>query len=122
MCRADTVQGAALPVPLCRNAYRSIRMFHHLLLKFDCVWHRGSTPLRCMHVQTACGLRNGFEFTVQLQMETTAIKLVLHASDQRLVHCGDQGTQPLRKAHFDWVTEAGSKEHQIVVRCWHLAG
>ena len=68
-----------------------------------------------MWLQTACGLRNGFEYTVQLQMETTAMKLVLHEGDQRLVHAGDKGMEAFRKAHFDWVTEAGSKERRIVV-------
>ena len=53
---------------------------------------------------------------MQMQMEGAAMRLVLHEGDQRLVHDSEQGVQAFRKAHFDWITEAGSKEHRIVVR------
>ena len=71
---------------------------------------------RCCCAQTACGLRNGFEYTVGLQMESAALKLVLHEGDQRLVHNSEQGVQAFSKAHFDWVTATGTKERHIVVR------
>ena len=67
-------------------------------------------------MQTACGLRNGFQYTVQLQIEGACMRLALNEADQRLVSQSAGGVPPLLKAHFDWVTEAGTKEQYIVVR------
>ena len=66
--------------------------------------------------QTACGLRNGFQYTVQLQMEGACMRLMLNEADQMLVTRRAGGFPPLQQAHFDWVTEAGMKEQRIVVR------
>ena len=43
------------------------------------------------------------------------MRLVLNEADQVLVSRQAGGFPPLLQAHFDWVTEAGTKEQRIVV-------
>ena len=69
-------------------------------------------------MQTACGRRNGFEYTVQMHMEASAMRLVLGTNDAATVNgVINEHVQPFRKGRFDWITEPGSKERRVAVAC-----
>lgn len=87
-----------------------IRQIHLLKL----AWHHCCA----VAMQTACGRRNGFEYTVQMHMEASALHLTLGSSDAASVNgVVNEHVQPFRKARFDWATEPDCKERRVSVAC-----
>lgn len=69
-------------------------------------------------LQTACGRRNGFEYTVQMHMEASAMRLTLGSNDAATVHgVINEHVHPFSRARFNWVTEPGTKEYRIAAAC-----
>ncbi|KAK9809527.1 hypothetical protein WJX73_008826 [Symbiochloris irregularis] len=68
--------------------------------------------------RTPSGRRNGFQYTVQMHMEASAVRLVLGNTDAVTVHGAvNEHVRPFRGGRFDWVTDSESKERRLAASC-----